>query len=100
MSVVSGSVDLFESNGHNSCRETSDSQFVAPVHTDILHCAIPLEHHESCLTVIMHFCVIVYCNYRVTTLLEFLKTWKCQGILNRSGKRHTVRERSGNLCSR
>ena len=31
--------------------------------------------------------------------MEFLETWKCQGILHRSGKRHKVRERSANLCS-
>jgi len=36
---------------------------------------------------------------RVTTFLEILETWKCHGILQRSGKRHKVRERSGNLCS-
>jgi len=37
--------------------------------------------------------------FRVTTCLEFMETWKCQGILHRSGKRHNVRETSGNLCS-
>jgi len=35
----------------------------------------------------------------VTTFLEFLETWKCQGILQRSLKWHKVRERSGNLRS-
>ena len=38
-------------------------------------------------------------KYRVTTFPEFQATWKCQGILQRSGKRHKVRERSRNLCS-
>jgi len=39
-------------------------------------------------------------EYRViTTFMEFLETWTCQGILHRSRKRHKVRERSGNLRS-
>ena len=33
--------------------------------------------------------------FRVTTFLEFLETWKCQGIWLRSGKRPKVRENSG-----
>ena len=41
--------------------------------------------------------------YKVTTFLEFLETWKCQGIRLRSweksGKIPKIRERSGNLCS-
>jgi len=37
--------------------------------------------------------------FGITTFLEFLETWKCRGILNRSGKSHIVRERLDNLCS-
>jgi len=35
----------------------------------------------------------------VTTFLELLETWKCQGIWLRSGKRPKVGEYSANLCS-
>jgi len=35
----------------------------------------------------------------VTTILEFLETWKCLRIWVRSGKRPKVREVSVNLCS-
>ena len=38
-------------------------------------------------------------SYRITTFLEHLETWKCQGIRLRSGKRPKVKERSWNLCS-
>ena len=32
-------------------------------------------------------------------LMKFLETWKCKGILQRSGKWHKAREWSGNLCN-
>ena len=45
-------------------------------------------------------CVIVFFAVdRVTAFLEFLETWKCQGIWLSSAKRPKVRERSGNLCA-
>jgi len=31
--------------------------------------------------------------------MKFLETWKCKGILQRSGKWNKGREWSGNLCS-
>jgi len=31
-------------------------------------------------------CLLVVAVFRVTTFLEFLETWKYQGILQRSGK--------------
>ena len=40
--------------------------------------------------------------YSVTTFLEFLETWKCRNsakVKEKSGKRHKVREKSGNLSS-
>jgi len=58
-------------------------------------------HYHSDLKIgkaaIMLMSVITF--RQVTTFLEFLGTWKCQEILQRSGKRHKVSKWSGNLCS-
>ena len=53
--------------------------------------------HDVVLEVLLRVIAFIivtyfYLDHRVTTSHEFPETWKCQEILQRSGKRHEVRE--------
>ena len=46
----------------------------------------------------MHARIVrVFFRFFFVGVTTFLETWKCEGIVQRSGKRHKVRERSG-IC--